>query len=63
MTDILSAILRAYGRSLDVEAIEKTQRYLQTLASVGKQDRRELLEYGLAYLQELDNPDRRYSGW
>lgn len=62
MTDVLTTIVRAYGRDLDVESSEKIRRYLRTLTSARKQDARELAEYGLAYLRELENPDRRYSG-
>jgi hypothetical protein len=62
VSDILSSILSAYGRDLDSEDVQKIQQYLQTLASVGKSSG-ELLEYGLAYLRELESPDRRYSGW
>jgi hypothetical protein len=62
MSDILSTILNAYGRDLDFEVAQRTQQYLETLASVGKSPG-ELLEYGLAYLRELESPDRRYSGW
>ena len=62
MSDVLSAILSAYDRDLDFEAVQKIRQYLQTLALVGKSPG-ELLEYGTAYLQELESPDRRYSGW
>lgn len=62
MTDVLTTIVRAYGRDLDVESSEKIRRYLRTLTSAGKRDSRELAEYGLAYLRELESPDRRYSG-
>jgi hypothetical protein len=62
MTDVLTDIVRAYGRDLDLEASRKIRRYLRTLSSAGKGDSGELTEYGLAYLRELDSPDRRYSG-
>lgn len=62
MTDVLTTIVRAYGRDLDVEAGRKIARYLRTLTSAGKRDSAELAEYGLAYLRELESPDRRYSG-
>lgn len=62
MTDVLTTIVRAYGRDLDVESSRKIRRYLQTLASAGKRDSGELTEYGLAYLRELESPDPRYSG-
>ncbi len=59
MTDVLTAIVRAYGRDLDFESI---RRYLRTLSQAGRADSRELTAYGLAYLRELESPDRRYSG-
>lgn len=62
MTDVLTTIVRAYGRDLDAASSEKVRRYLGTLASTGKRDARELTEYGLAYLRELQSPDRRYTG-
>jgi hypothetical protein len=62
MTDVLTTIVRAYGQDLDVESSIKIRRYLRTLTSAGKRDSRELTEYGLAYLRELESPDRRYSG-
>jgi hypothetical protein len=62
MTDVLTAIVRAYGRDLDHESSLKIRRYLNTLSSAGRADSRELTEYGLAYLKELERPDRRYSG-
>jgi hypothetical protein len=62
MTDVLTAIVRAYGRDLNFEASQKIRRYLRTLSSAGRGDSGELMEYGLAYLNELENPDRRYSG-
>jgi hypothetical protein len=62
MTDVLTAIVRAYGRNLDSESSLKIRRYLRTLSQAGRADSRELTEYGLAYLKELENPDRRYSG-
>lgn len=62
MTDVLTSIVRAYGRDLDDESSAKIRQYLQTLTSAGKRDNGELAEYGLAYLQELQTPDRRYTG-
>jgi predicted SpoU family rRNA methylase len=60
MTEIVDAILRTYGKELDAEARAKISRYLETLTSTGKKD--DLTVYGLAYLEQLDNPDPRYSG-
>jgi hypothetical protein len=58
----LTAIVRAYGRDLDIESSLKIRRYLRTLSSAGRGDSGDLTEYGLAYLRELESPDRRYSG-
>ncbi len=54
MTDVLTAIVRAYGRDLDHESSLKIRRYLSTLSSAGRANSRELAEYGLAYLRELE---------
>ena len=62
MTDVLTAIVRAYGRDLDDESSLKIRRYLSTLSAAGRADSHDLTEYGLAYLKELESPDRRYSG-
>ena len=62
MTDVFTAIVRAYGRDLDDASSLKIRRYISTLASAGRADSRELTEYGLAYLRELESPDRRYTG-
>jgi hypothetical protein len=63
MTNVLTSIVRAYGRDLDARSSVKIRQYLRTLASAGKRDDPELTEYGLAYLKEMESPDPRYSGW
>jgi hypothetical protein len=60
MTELVDNILKAYGRELDAESRAKIIRYLETLSSTGKKD--DLTAYGLAYLEQLHNPDPRYSG-
>jgi hypothetical protein len=60
LTEILSDILETYGRELDQESRAKMTRYLETLTSTGKRD--DLATYGLAYLEQLKNPDPRYTG-
>jgi hypothetical protein len=60
MTELVDGILKAYGRELDPESIGKIRRYLETLRSTGKKD--DLTAYGLAYLEQLHNPDPRYTG-
>ncbi len=60
MTKILNDILETYGCELDAELKAKMARYLETLTSAGKRD--DLATYGLAYLEQLRNPDPRYTG-
>jgi hypothetical protein len=60
MTGIVDGILKAYGRELDAESIARMSQYLEILASAGERD--DLGTYGLAYLEQLQNPDPRYSG-
>ena len=65
MPEIVDNILQIYGGELDSEFLEasreKVARYIETLASTGKTPT-QLTAYGLAYLKELHNPDRRYTG-
>jgi hypothetical protein len=60
MSELLDHIVSAYGCKPDAEALEKTRRYLETLRSAVRAD--DLAAYGLAYLEQLHNPDPRYSG-
>jgi len=60
MTELVDSILKAYAHELDAETLAKISRYLEILSSTGKKD--DLAAYGLAYLEQLRNPDRRYSG-
>jgi hypothetical protein len=60
MSEIVDDILKVYGQELDGETRTKIARYLETLASAGKRD--DLTACGLAYLEQLKNPDPRYSG-
>jgi hypothetical protein len=60
MSELLADIVAAYGRHLDAESLEKTRRYLEILGSTVRTD--DLPAYGLAYLEQLHNPDPRYSG-
>jgi hypothetical protein len=58
--ELVDDIMKAYGRELDAESRTKMRQYLETLTSAGKRD--ELTACGLAYLEQLHNPDPRYSG-
>jgi hypothetical protein len=60
MAELVDDILKIYGRELDAESRAKISRYLETLTSAGKKD--DLTACGLAYLEQLHNPDPRYSG-
>ncbi len=60
MTEVMNDILATYGHELDEDSRAKMARYLETLTSAGKRD--DLATYGLAYLEQLKNPDPRYTG-
>lgn len=60
MSEILADIVLVYGRELDAETRSRTSRYLETLRSAVRAD--DLAAYGLACLEQLHNPDPRYSG-
>ena len=69
MNDIVERILNAYQlkRPLDAERVadsrRKISRYLESLASAGQRDTKDLTIYGLAYLTELhEGPDPRFTG-
>jgi hypothetical protein len=63
MSEIVDSILRTSGHSdLDAQSRAKIIRYLETLRSAGNRDEQQLATFGLAYLEQLFNPDPRYSG-
>lgn len=61
MRKILADVVARYGRDVDTEALSKTRAYLEVLVSAAKQE--DLAMFGIAYLDQLHNPDRRYTGW
>lgn len=65
MNQVVDEILSTCGGELDSEFLaasrEKVSRYIEILASTG-QHADQLTDYGRAYLQELKNPDPKYSG-
>ena len=64
MSEIVDGILLTSGRGdLDAQSRAKIIRYLETLKSAGNRDEQQLTTFGLAYLEQLFNPDPRYSGW
>jgi len=60
MNDIVEKVLSSYGKDMS-DAREKLRNYLDLLASAGKTDE-QLLAFGIAYLQEILEPNPRYSG-
>jgi hypothetical protein len=69
MNDVVDRILNTYQlvRPLDAnqlsEARQKITRYVESLASAGQGDARQLTVYGLAYLEELhEGRDPRFTG-
>jgi hypothetical protein len=60
MRETIDDFIEIYGRELDAESRDKIRRYLETLSSTGKKE--DLTIYGLAYLDQLHNPDPRYTG-
>jgi hypothetical protein len=63
MSKIVDGILLTAGRSdLDAQSRAKIIRYLEILKSAGNRDEQQLTTFGLAYLEQLFNPDPRYSG-
>jgi hypothetical protein len=69
MNDVVDRILNAYQlkRPLDAERVaysrQKIGRYIESLASAGHRDDKQLTIYGLAYLIELqEGRDPRFTG-
>jgi uncharacterized membrane protein len=62
MSELVDRILKIYGRDVDAESRAKINHYLQTLSSTGTRDSQQLLTYGLAYVEQLHDPDPRYTG-
>lgn len=61
MNDIAEAVIRSFDREVDEAAHGKVRNYIGLLASAGKSEE-QLLALGKAYLDEIQHPDRRYSG-
>jgi hypothetical protein len=69
MNEVVDRILNSYElmRPLSAECVadsrQKVGRYLESLASAGQRDARQLVKYGLAYLKELhEGRDPRFTG-
>ena len=61
MNEIVERVLSSADPSLGFEAREKVSNYIRLLASTGKTTR-QLERFGRAYLQEILQPDPRYTG-
>ncbi len=69
MNEVVDRILNSYElmRPLNAEPVadsrQKVSRYLESLASAGQRDAKQLVEYGLAYLRKLhEGRDPRFTG-
>jgi hypothetical protein len=69
MNDLVDRILSTYQlmRPLDPDRVsdsrQRITRYIESLASAGQSDARQLAVYGLAYLKELhEERDPRFTG-
>jgi hypothetical protein len=61
MDQIVETIIKSFDQDVGEFAHEKVRSYIDLLASVGKTEE-QLVDLGKAYLVEIRNPDRRYSG-
>jgi hypothetical protein len=61
MSDLVDDIVRSYGRDIGEMTIGKVRNYISLLASTGK-SKEQLLALGRAGLDEILEPDPRYSG-
>jgi hypothetical protein len=59
--DIVEVILQSFDDEAGKVVYEKVNNYIGLLASTGKTEE-QLLVLGKAYLNEILNPDPRYSG-
>jgi hypothetical protein len=61
MSDLIRSVLQSCGHEVTATAQARVCNYIHLLASAGKTDE-QLIELGRAYLEEILNPDSRYSG-
>jgi hypothetical protein len=61
LKNIIDSVVSLHGAEIGELTQNKLLNYIQLLASTGKTDER-LLTFGAAYLKEILEPDRRYSG-
>ena len=58
---IVNHVVSSFDREVSGPARDRLLNYIRLLASTGKTDE-QLLALGAAYLREVVEPDRRYSG-
>ena len=58
---IVEDVIRSYGQDVDEDVRQKVRNYIALLASTGKR-REQLVPLAKAYLDEILQPDPRYSG-
>jgi hypothetical protein len=61
MGEIVQAIFQSVDQNVGEAAYGKVLNYLRLLSSTGKTDE-QLIALGKAYIEEIVNPDPRYSG-
>ena len=61
MNEVVARVLQSVDRGVGEITLLKVQNYVNLLASVGKTEE-QLVALGQAYLNEILNPDPRYSG-
>ncbi len=61
MDNIVDSVVSSYSGEVSGLTQEKLLNYIRLLASTGKTDE-QLLLFGSAYLQEVLEPDPRYTG-
>jgi hypothetical protein len=61
LQSVVDNVMSSYGAEVSGPAQQKLLNYLELLASTGVGDE-QLLVFGAAYLQEILQPDPRYSG-
>lgn len=62
MNQIVERVLSSTNHAVGLDTRERLRNYISLLASTGKTSR-QLEQLGKAYLKEILEPDRRYSGW
>jgi hypothetical protein len=61
LDNIVNSVVSSYGGEVNGPSQQRLLNYIRLLASTGKTDE-QLVAFGTAYLREILEPDRRYSG-